>query len=81
VRKHLDRVRLRFPLAEFADAVGVAGIKEFNTNAFEGTLVIKDGVGVIGLRKVLRSGRRILTLGHAIGHFLIPNHRFQRNEI
>jgi hypothetical protein len=27
-----------------------------------------------------RSGRRNFTLGHEIGHFLIPNHRFQRTK-
>jgi Zn-dependent peptidase ImmA (M78 family) len=80
LRKQLGAVPNRLPLAPLAEAVGIAGIKEFDTNQFEGTLVIKDGAGAIGLRRGLRPGRRNFTLGHEIGHFLIPNHRFQRTS-
>lgn len=77
LRAQFGNVPLRMPLAEVAEAVGIVGIKEFDTDSFEGTLVVKDGAGAIGLRRGLRSGRRNFTLAHEIGHFLIPNHRFQ----
>ncbi len=80
LRAQLGRFPLRAPLAAIAEKVGIVGIKEFETDAFEGTLVLKDGRGAIGLRKGLRSGRRNFTLGHEIGHFLIPNHRFVRRQ-
>jgi Zn-dependent peptidase ImmA (M78 family) len=80
LRSQFGSVPLRMPLAGLAEAVGIVGIKEFDTDSFEGTLVVRDGVGAIGLRRGLRSGRRNFTLGHEIGHFLIPNHRFQSTQ-
>ena len=78
LRMQLGSVPLRVPLAAIAEKIGIVGIREFDTDAFEGTLVLKDGRGAVGLRKGLRTGRRNFTLGHEIGHFLIPNHRFSR---
>jgi Zn-dependent peptidase ImmA (M78 family) len=80
LRKQFGTVPLRMPLNRLAEAVGIAGIKEFDTNQFEGTLVIQGGIGAVGLRRGLHPGRRNFTLGHEIGHFLIPNHRFQRTS-
>lgn len=78
LRKQFGAVPLRSPLMGIAEAVGIVGVKLFDTAEFEGTLLIKDGVGAIGLRQGLRPGRRNFTLGHEIGHFLIPNHRLLR---
>jgi len=80
LRKQFGSVPRRIPLPSIAETVGIVGIKEFDTNQFEGTLVIQGGVGAIGLRRGLRSGRKNFTLGHEVGHFLIPNHRFQRDK-
>jgi len=63
------------PLAGIASAVGIAGIKEFDTNAFDGTLVLSGNSGAIGLRRGMQPGRRNFTLGHELAHFLIPTHR------
>lgn len=78
LREQFDALPLRMPLEAIAKAAGIVGIQLFDTDEFEGTLVIKDRVGAIGLRRGLRPGRRAFTLGHEIGHFLIPNHRLQR---
>lgn len=78
LRGQFDAMPLRMPLAAIAKAAGIVGIQLFDTDEFEGTLIIKDGVGAIGLRRGLRPGRRAFTLAHEIGHFLIPNHRLQR---
>jgi Zn-dependent peptidase ImmA (M78 family) len=78
LRRQFGSVPLRSPLKALSEAVGIVGIKLFDTAAFEGTLVIKDGKGAVGLRKGLQAGRRNFTLAHEIGHFLIPNHRLQR---
>jgi hypothetical protein len=80
LRKQFGAVPNHVPLVGIASAVGIAGIAEFSTSQFEGTLVIRDGVGAIGLRRGLNPGRRNFTLGHEIGHFLVPNHRFTRQN-
>lgn len=80
LRNQLVEVPRRIPLAGIAESVGVAGFKEFDTDRFEGTLVIEDGYGAIGLRKGLRSGRRNFTIGHELGHFLIPTHRLLKTR-
>ncbi|MDO8380999.1 ImmA/IrrE family metallo-endopeptidase [Phenylobacterium sp.] len=80
LRAQFDQVPTQLPLASLAKAVGIVGIKEIATDDFEGTLVVQDGFGAIGLRKGLRSGRRNFTIGHEIGHFVIPNHRFGRDK-
>ncbi|QOG19241.1 ImmA/IrrE family metallo-endopeptidase [Bradyrhizobium sp. SEMIA] len=75
IRAQLGAVPLRVPLEQIATALGIVGIREYDTDNFEGTLVISDGVGAVGLRKGMPSGRRNFTLGHEIGHFAIPSHR------
>ncbi|MGJ4891204.1 ImmA/IrrE family metallo-endopeptidase [Bradyrhizobium sp. HKCCYLRH3099] len=78
LRTQLGAVPLALPLAKIAEDVGIVGMKEFETKEFEGTLVISEGRGAIGLRKGMRSGRRNFTIGHEIGHFLIPSHRLAK---
>lgn len=63
-----------------AKAVGIVDVREYAVENFLGTLVIKDGKGAIGLRRGLQPGRRNFTLGHEIGHYLIPTHRLKRQK-
>jgi Zn-dependent peptidase ImmA (M78 family) len=72
IRAQLGAVPVRVPLEQIAKALGIVGIREYDTDNFEGTLVISDGVGAVGLRKGMPPGRRNFTLGHEIGHFAIP---------
>jgi Zn-dependent peptidase ImmA (M78 family) len=78
IRDQFGVVPLRVPLEQIAKAVGIVGIKEFDTDEFEGTLVVSGSDGAVGLRKGMRSGRRNFTLGHEIGHFVIPSHRMAK---
>jgi Zn-dependent peptidase ImmA (M78 family) len=78
LRLQYGSVPAQMPLEALAEALGIVGIKEFDTSTFDGTLVTKDGAGAIGLRKGLPSGRRNFTLGHELGHFLIPTHQVRR---
>lgn len=80
LREQFGSVPRRMPLAALSTAVGIVGIKLFDDTNFEGTLVVHEGRGAIGIRKGMRSGRHNFTLAHEIGHFLIPTHRFQRQE-
>jgi Zn-dependent peptidase ImmA (M78 family) len=78
IRDQYGVVPLRVPLAQIAKAVGIVGIKEFDTDRFEGTLVVTGNDGAVGLRRGMPSGRRNFTLGHEIGHFVIPSHRLAK---
>jgi len=80
LRNQYESVPLRCPLEGIASAVGIVGVKDIETNSFEGTLVIKDGKGAIGLRKSQRPVRRNFTFGHELGHFLIPSHRLRKKD-
>jgi hypothetical protein len=80
LRERFGEVPLRVPLEQIAAALGVVGICEFQTDRFEGTLVISNGAGAIGLRRGMSSGRRNFTLGHEIGHFVVPSHRLTRTR-
>jgi Zn-dependent peptidase ImmA (M78 family) len=80
LRERFTTVPLPVPLEQIATAVGIVGIREFDTDAFEGTLVIANGDGAIGLRAGMRSGRKNFTLGHEPGHFVIPSHRLTKTR-
>lgn len=80
LRAQYESMPLRCPLDGIAKAVGIVGVKDIDTKAFEGTLVIKDGKGAIGLRRAQRPVRRNFTFGHELGHFLIPSHRLRKND-
>jgi Zn-dependent peptidase ImmA (M78 family) len=80
LRGQFGDVPLPVPLRAIAEAVGIVGVKIFETTQFEGTLVISNGAGAIGLRRGLSAGRQAFTLAHEIGHFLIPSHRLIRRR-
>ncbi len=80
LRAQFGTVPTRVPLTGIAAAVGIEAIEEHDNDAIEGMLAILDGRGAVSLRRNLRPGRRNFTLGHEIGHFLIPNHRFQSTK-
>src|SRR5260370_42611016 len=67
IRAQLGAVPLRVPLEQMAKALGIVGIREDETDNFEGTLLISDGSGGVALRKGMPSGRRNFTRGHEIG--------------
>ena len=75
LRLQFGAVPPQIPLAAIAAATGIVSIEDFETDRFEGTLVIKGDQGAIGLRRGMMPGRRNFTLGHELGHFLNPWHR------
>lgn len=75
LRAQYGSVPDRVPLDGIARAVGIVAIDDFDTDRFEGTLVVQGEKGAIGLRRGLNRGRRNFTLGHELGHFLNPWHR------
>lgn len=65
------------PLEEFAASVGIEEIKPLTSDGFEGALITDDaksrGIILFNERSALQ--RRRFTIGHELGHFLIPAHR------
>jgi Zn-dependent peptidase ImmA (M78 family) len=80
LRQQYGAVPAKVPLRGIATAVGINGIKEFETKSFDGTLVIDGNSGAIGLRAGMPAGRQNFTLGHELGHFLIPTHRIRNRN-
>lgn len=77
LRVQFDSVPTKVPLAAIAAAIGIEVIEEHSSDTIEGMLVIQDNRGAVSLNKAMRPGRRNFTLGHEIGHFLIPTHRLR----
>jgi Zn-dependent peptidase ImmA (M78 family) len=65
------------PIEKLAMQLGITEIKELDSDGYQGGLITTDtkSKGVILVNKRLRPGRRRFTLGHELGHFLIPTHR------
>ena len=80
LRVQYGAVPLRVPLRGIATAVGIAAIREHDTKAFDGALVIDGNSGAIGLRRGMPTGRANFTIGHELGHFLIPTHRMRNHN-
>ena len=64
------------PLEEIAKAAGIKDIQYAPLKSFEGTLLANDTKteGVIVINSEARHERRRFTLGHELGHFMIPRH-------
>lgn len=81
LRLQFGSVPRRLPLVGIAKAVGIVTVETVENVSFDGTLVVGSEGGAIGIRKGMRSGRHNFTLGHEIGHYLIPTHRNRRTFV
>ena len=65
------------PLEELAAAVGIQQIGELVTDGFEGMLLTnpEKSQGVIMVKSNGNLQRRRFTIGHELGHYLLPWHR------
>lgn len=66
------------PLEDIAKAAGIKEIQYAALNSFEGTLLANDSKteGVIVVNSGTRHHRQRFTLGHELGHFMIPRHGY-----
>lgn len=78
LRHHPDLPR-RVPIEEIATSVGIVEIKDREMDGFEGALVANPSKtqGVIAVKQGTHRRRRKYTIGHELGHFLIPSHGAQ----
>lgn len=67
---------LPVPVDDVARAVGIAEIVADDSDSFEGVLVTnaEKSVGTIAYRASSAAERVRFTIGHEVGHFLIPTH-------
>lgn len=65
------------PIEEIAAVLDIKEIAVLETKGFEGSLLMDEhrSAGIILVNKEARGGRRRFTIGHELGHFLIPTHR------
>lgn len=65
------------PLEELAEVVGIQRIEELVTEGFEGMLMTnpEKSQGVILVKANANHQRRRFTIGHELGHYLLPWHR------
>ena len=64
------------PIDALATAVRITDIEQIETDGFEGSLITnpEKSSGIIVLNAASRPERQRFTVGHEIGHFLIPTH-------
>lgn len=65
------------PIEEFAYQLDIDSIRELTTDGYEGGLITDElrSSGTILVSKSAMKGRRRFTIGHELGHFLIPMHK------
>ncbi len=80
ILKHHPHWNQRIPIEELAYEVGIADFQELEADAFEGALVTdpRKRQGVILTKAGVRPERKRFTIGHELGHFLIPSHKGNR---
>jgi Zn-dependent peptidase ImmA (M78 family) len=73
---------LPVPLEDLAKAAGIVDINALTTDGFEGMLIAnaEKSEGVILVKQQPRRQRRRFTIGHELGHFLLPWHRKKSGE-
>jgi Zn-dependent peptidase ImmA (M78 family) len=79
VRQTPQKTVAATPLDKIAQAAGIKEIQEKELNNLEGALVANPtkSEGIIILSRGARYHRKRFTLGHELGHFLIPRHGHQ----
>lgn len=75
IKQNLD-ILLPIPIEEIAKATGITEITYIPNAPFEGALVANAGKtkGIIACKAEVKKERRRFTIGHELGHFLIPSH-------
>jgi Zn-dependent peptidase ImmA (M78 family) len=65
------------PVDQLALQLGITEITDMDSDGFIGGLITNEtkSTGVILVNQNLRKERRRFTIGHELGHFLIPTHR------
>lgn len=73
----VEKLSMPVPIEELCRALDIKEIADLETEGFEGGLLMDQyrRNGIILVNKSARGGRRRFTIGHELGHFLIPTHK------
>jgi Zn-dependent peptidase ImmA (M78 family) len=76
ILKHHPDMPRRVPVKDIARSVGIVDFKELDADGFEGGLTanVEKTRGIILTKREAPRRRRRFTIGHELGHFLIPMH-------
>lgn len=76
ILKYNPDLPIPIPIEDLAAAVGISEIHPFSTSSFEGSLTANAEKSIGTILYNAASGRRRtrFTIGHEIGHFLLPSH-------
>jgi len=77
ILKAEPNLQIPVKIKELAHALDIGEIQELTTEGFEGGLLIDEvrSFGAILVKKGMNRHRRRFTIGHELGHFLIPTHK------
>lgn len=77
ILKHHPDLPRPVPVEDLARAVGIQDIKDLEVDGFEGGLISNEqkSAGYVMVRLGMAPRRRRFTIGHELGHFLIPTHQ------
>ena len=81
ILKHHPEMPRRVPVKEIARSVGIIDFKELEVDSFEGGLTAnpEKSAGFILTKAGTHPRRKRFTIGHELGHFLIPTHQGTQN--
>jgi len=74
IRDQLGSIPHEFPLEELATELGVVEISKFESDSIEGMLVVQGDLRIIGINAKAKPTRARFTIGHELGHAVIPTH-------
>lgn len=77
ILKHHPDLPRRVPVEDIARSVGIQAIQDLEVDGFEGGLLANEekSAGIVMVRLGMVPRRRRFTIGHELGHFLIPTHQ------
>lgn len=69
-----NKVPIPVPIKQIATCLDIVSISPLTTNGFEGAIIKKDGQGFIFFNQASIESRQRFTIGHELGHWMIPSH-------
>lgn len=77
ILKQNTQLPLPVPVVELAQLAGISKIEPLSSQGFEGTLIAnaEKSAGAIFYNGTVPRSRQKFTIGHELGHFLLPWHR------
>ena len=69
-----NQIKIPIDISEIATCLDIVSIAPLTTDGFEGAIVKKDGQGFIFYNESSIESRQRFTIGHELGHWMIPHH-------